>query len=311
MNTLSISTFTNLGYRYHARRFEPVEQDMTGKTVVITGATGGLGLAAASALADLGARVAVIGRSQPKLESARAAINGEVSSYLADLSLLSEVRGLAERISEDESSVDVLINNVGVLLPDRQETAEGLETTFATNLAGQFLLTNLLIPRLAESSPSRIINVSSGGMYSQRIRPDDLLSERGTYNGSAAYARTKRGQVILTEMWAERLGESGVVAHSMHPGWARTQGVRTSLPRFDRVMRPLLRTPQQGADTIVWLAAATEPGQSTGAFWFDRRPVPTHLVSSTRETASDRENLWERLVLLTESDINLTADLTG
>ena len=303
MNPLSVVSFTNLGYRLHSRRYRPVSEDMRGKTVVITGATGGLGLAAASALADLGARVVIVGRNQGKLDAAQSAIRGDVGTYRSDLSLLGEVRKLAHDISDREDRLDVLINNVGVLLPDRTETAEGLEATLATNLAGHFLLTNLLIPKLKESSPSRIINVSSGGMYSQRIQPVDLSSELEEYQGSTAYARTKRGQVILSEMWAERLVHSQIVVHAMHPGWAETSGVRNSLPTFHRLMRPLLRTPDQGADTIVWLAAASEPGRSTGKFWFDRRLAPTHIVESTRETAGEREDLWERLVLLTNSDV--------
>lgn len=311
MNVLSIASFTNLGYRLNSARYRPLDQKLAGKTVVVTGGTGGLGLSAASGLAELGARVAIVGRNREKLETARNAIDGEVAIYQADLSLLSEIRDLAERISDRERRLDVLINNVGVLFPGRHETREGLEASFATNLAGHFLLTNLLVPKLSATSPSRVVNVSSGGMYSQRIRPDDLQSERGAYNGSTTYARTKRGQVILTEMWAERLKQLGVVVHSMHPGWARTKGVRSSLPKFHTIMGPLLRSPQQGADTIVWLASAPEPGQSTGRFWFDRSPVPTHLIASTKETAAEREDLWERLALLTDSDVDAAAGVTG
>ncbi len=131
-------------------------------------------------------------------------------------------------------------------------------------------------------------------MYTQRIDVDDLQSENG-YRGSVAYARTKRGQVILTEMWAEAEAESGVVVHAMHPGWADTPGVATSLPRFRKLTGPLLRTPEEGADTIVWLAAADEPGESTGLFWLDRRPRPTHRLPGTRETPAERDRLWEEL----------------
>lgn len=301
MSKLDIVTFTNLGYELHARAFEPITEDLGGKTVVVTGASGGLGLEASRQLAKLGARVIMVGRSPDKLTVARDSVPG-ASTELADLSLMAEVRELARRIIETGDPVDVLINNVGVLLPTRQVTDEGIERTLATNLAGQFLLTNLLIPQMAESAPARVISVSSGGMYSTRIDPDDIEFERREYTGTAAYANTKRGQVIVTEMWAERFPGHEIVFHSMHPGWAKTAGVAYSLPTFNKLMRPFLRTPAQGADTIVWLAAAREAATTTGQFWFDRQVTTTHMTRSTRESADDRARLWERLATLTRSD---------
>ena len=306
MRKLSVASFTNLGYRVHARRFEPIDVDMAGKTVVVTGANGGLGLEASRRLGAQGAHVLMVGRSEDKLRVARKSVDGEASLEVADLSLMSEIRRLASRIAESCERVDVLVNNVGVLLPERRVTEEGFEVTFATNLAGQFLLTNLLLPRLIESTPARVINVSSGGMYSVRIDPDDLQFEQRKYTGTAAYANTKRGQVILTSMWAARFPDHTVTFHSMHPGWAATEGVARSLPTFNTVMRPLLRAPAQGADTIVWLAAAEEPGRTTGEFWFDRAVAPTHLAESTVETADDRNRLWEALVDLTGSDVSVS-----
>lgn len=300
---LALAGFTNLGYLKHAREFVEAGADMTGKTVLITGATGGLGLATTRALAGMGARTILVGRSRDRLVAARATVDGEAAMHEANLSLMSEVGRLAERILETEERLDVLINNVGVLLPKREMTAEGLEKTLATNLSGHFLLTNLLVPLLADSSPSRIVNVSSGGMYSERIVPEDLHFENGEYSGTAAYARTKRGQVILTEMWAAKLTRSGIAVHSMHPGWAKTAGVRRSLPTFNMVMKPFLRTPEQGADTIVWLASADDPARSTGRFWFDRSPAPTHMMESTKESSEDREALWSALVEITGCDL--------
>jgi NAD(P)-dependent dehydrogenase (short-subunit alcohol dehydrogenase family) len=224
---------------------------------------------------------------------------------------MAEIRDLAERLLEHEERIDVLINNVGVLLPERMVTSEGLEETLAVDLAGHFLLTNLLIPRLVESAPSRIIEVTSGGMYSEKIRPDDLQYTRREYTGTSAYARAKRGQVILTGMWAERLEGTGVTVHAMHPGWAKTAGVAESLPTFDKVVKPFLRTPEQGADTIVWLAAADEPAQTSGSLWFDRSQVDEHIFDRTRETAADREALWEGLVELTGADLPEEIGVTG
>jgi len=217
---------------------------------------------------------------------------------VCDLSDIQSVRRFAERFSAQAERLDVLVNNAGVLAARREVSRDGIELTFATNVLGPFLLTNLLLPLLERSAPARIINVSSGGMYTQRIRVDDLHSERGEFDGPTVYARTKRAQVILTEMGAKRLEGRGVVVHAMHPGWADTPGVETSLPRFYRLTRPLLRTPEQGADTIVWLGAADEPARSTGLFWHDRRPRPTHLLPWTRESQQEREQLWAQCAQL-------------
>lgn len=303
MSIASIAGFTNLGYHLHARKFDPIEADMRGRTVLVTGATGGLGLETATTLAELGARVIIVGRSAAKLESAQGPGGGRFVLERADLSLLEEVRRLADRIVHREDHIDVLVNNVGVLLPEREVTGEGLEKTFATDLAGQFLLTNLLLPALARSGSARVVTVSSGGMYSARIDPDDLQFEKRPYTGTAAYASAKRGQVILTELWAERFPGNEVVFHAMHPGWVNTQGVAGSLPTFNKLMKPFLRTPAQGADTMVWLSVAEPPGLRSGGFWFDRSQVPTHLTDKTRETPEDRGRLWKRLVDLTDSDV--------
>jgi len=303
MSKLSIAGFTNLGYLAHSRSFDRALPRMEGKTVLITGATGGLGLAAAYRLCSLGARLIIVGRSRPRIDAALERLSSNTIALQADLSLLSEVKGLADQLLGREDSIDVLINNVGVLLPERETTSEGLEATLATNLAGQFAMTNTLAPLLVSSAPARIVNVGSGGMYAEKIRPDDLQSDGTEYRGTTAYARTKRGQVILTEMWADRLHGTGVVVHSMHPGWARTEGVRRSLPIFNKMMSPLLRSPAQGADTIVWLAASDEAASSSGRFWFDRQVAPTHLSSATRETRQERDRLWASLVDLTSTDM--------
>ena len=304
MNILSLGGFTNLGYRLRARDFEPIDADMSGKTVVITGATAGLGLAAASRLAGLGARIVIVGRNPAKTERVeediRDATGAEVTHQIADLASMAEVADLADRLLAAEPRIDVLINNAGALFNERFVTEEGLERSLATNLLGHFILTNRLIPRLIESAPSRIVNMSSGGMYSERIAVDDLQFESGDYTGTAAYARTKRGQVILTEKWAEQLRGTGVVVNSMHPGWASTPGVSDSLPGFNRVMGPLLRTPEQGADTMVWLAAAPEAGEISGEFLLDRTPRDTHMTARTRETPQERQMLWDRLEQLAE-----------
>ena len=133
-------------------------------------------------------------------------------------------------------------------------------------------------------------------MYIRRLDVDDLQSRGGTFDGRVAYARSKRAEVVLAERWAEELAGTGVVVHAMHPGWADTPGIKTLDPRpSSACMRPLLRTPEQGADTIVWLAAADEPGEVTGRFWSDRHVRATHRLARTQETAEDRDRLWHAL----------------
>ena len=251
-----VAGFTNVGYRLRSRGWSASElQSMEGKVVLVTGASSGLGLAAVEGFAHLGATLWLVVRSPERGEQARAQIversgNDDVHVGICDLSELESVRQFAKRLRDQASRLDVLVNNAGVMTERREVSADGIELTFATNVVGPFLLTNLLIPLLRESAPARIINVSSGGMYTQKLRVDDLQSERGQFDGTQVYARTKRAEVILTELWAEQLAGTGVVVHAMHPGWADTPGVRSSLPRFYKLTRPLLRTPAEGADTI-------------------------------------------------------------
>jgi NAD(P)-dependent dehydrogenase (short-subunit alcohol dehydrogenase family) len=300
LDTVIAPGFSNIGYKVRKKSWDPIDESLEGRVIVVTGATSGLGRAAAAELAGLGGDVVLVGRNRDKAAREREEItrgtgNDRVRYEIADLSLMSEVRSLADRLLEAESRIHVLINNAGALFPERGETSEGIEQTLALNLLGHFLLTNLLIPRLVESAPSRIINVASGGMYGQRISIGNLQSDRGEYKGAAVYARTKRGQVILTEMWAEQLKDQGVTVASMHPGWADTPGVVHSLPTFYKITKPFLRTPAEGADTIVWLAAADEAAGRSGLFWHDREPRPTHKTSRTKERPEERQELWAAL----------------
>jgi dehydrogenase/reductase SDR family member 12 len=299
-----VAGYTNVGYRIRSRGWSASDLPrMQGKVVLVTGASSGLGLAAAEGFGRLGATVWLLVRSRERGEEARVRIversgNDDVHVEVCDLSELESVRQFAARFREEAPRLDVLVNNAGVMTDERAVSADGIELTFATNVVGPFLLTDLLIPLLRESAPARIVNVSSGGMYTQRLRVDDLQSERGEFDGPKVYARSKRAAVILSELWAEQLAGTGVVVHSMHPGWADTPGVRSSLPRFYKLTRPLLRTPAQGADTIVWLAAADEPLRSSGRFWHDRRARPTHVLPGTRETPQERERLLAECVRL-------------
>jgi dehydrogenase/reductase SDR family member 12 len=299
--------FTSVGYHWRKRRWKPLPVSLRGRTVVVTGATSGLGQAAASQLAELGARLILVGRNPDKAEHARREIvattgNDNVAVALADLSLLADVRKLARKLLKTEPRIHVLVNNAGVLLNQRTITAEGNETTLATNLLAPFLLTEMLLPRITQSAPSRIINVASGGMYATGLALDDLQYEKAIYDGSRAYARTKRALVTMTEMWAEQLQSSGVVVHAMHPGWADTPGVAGSLPAFHAITRRFLRTAEQGADTITWLAAAAEAAKVTGMFWLDREPHTTHVFPGTDPSQQERQALRDALASLTSTE---------
>ena len=218
--------------------------------------------------------------------------NTDLALVVCDLSSLASVRAAAARIQETEQHLHVLVNNAGVLLNERLLSVDRYELVLATNLLGPFLLTELLLDRLVASAPARIIEVSSGGMYSQRVELDDPQTEQQEYVGTAVYSRTKRAQVIITEIRAGLLADRGVVCHSMHPGWAATPGVSSSIPLFEAKFRDILRTPEQGPDTIVWLGSADEPARSSGGFWLDRRVRETHRSEETRETEAKRAALW-------------------
>jgi len=304
--------FANVGYRLRRHAWDDAALErMDGRVALVTGATSGLGLATATGLARLGAAVRLLARDAARGERARARVvertgNPDVEVTLCDLSDLGDVRRFAAALAAREPRLDVLVNNAGVLPAQRTVTADGLELTFATNVAAPFLLTKLLLGPLRAGAPARIVNVSSGGMYAQRLHAGDLQMERGEFDGTVAYARSKRAELALTQLWAQRLEGTGVVVHAMHPGWVDTPGLRSSLPTFHRVAHPLLRTPEQGADTIVWLAAAAEPGRSTGGFWHDRRRRPAHRLPWTRESAAEREALWAACERLTSAEGDTT-----
>ena len=258
-----------------------------GVVALVTGATSGLGLATAIGLARLGATVRFTARSPERAERARATVveavpGSDVEFLLADMSRLDQVRSLAEAFLATNGRLDVLVHNAGALTREYTATDAGSEVTVVTQLVAPFLLSGLLLDELKATAPSRIIQVSSGGMYTQRFDLATLEMGPGEYDGTVAYARVKRAQLVLMHEWVRRLAGSGVTVHAMHPGWADTPGIRNGLPGFAKAVGPVLRTPEQGADTVVWLAAASEPALVSGRFWLDRRPRWEHKVPWTR-----------------------------
>ncbi|MEY2958840.1 MAG: hypothetical protein RLZZ01_1408 [Actinomycetota bacterium] len=297
-----VTSFTSIGPAVRSRTdgWRPLDSyDLTGRRILITGATSGLGLAAARWCTRLGADVFVVGRSAERTASVCRSLPGPGVGHplAADMGDLARVRGLADSIIE-AGGVDTLVHNAGALTSDRRVNPDGVELTVASQVVGPHLLTDLLLPALREARPGRVITMSSGGMYATGLTVRGLEMTPDDYGGSEQYARAKRAQVTMNEMWASRHPATDsafeVVFHAMHPGWADTPGVEASLPTFRKVVGPLLRTADQGADTLVWLIADDEPTRSSGDFWLDRRRRPIHKVPTTRrtDTPSRRADLW-------------------
>jgi len=297
VDPLIVPSFDRTGFRIHSLGFRSgdLEVDLSGRRCLITGANSGIGFETALALADLGAEVVLLCRDRGRGEAALEKIREQTGSRsvtleLLDISDLVSVRAAAKRLAE--SPVDVLVHNAGVLPDERVLTSDGLELCFATHVVGPFLLTLLLRHNLERSSDGRLVWVSSGGMYTRSLQVEDPNFADRSYDGALAYAETKRAQVVLSELWSEALRESGVAVNAMHPGWADTASVRSSLPRFHRLTSAILRTPAEGADSVVWLAASEAARRLTGRFVFDREERRTHLLPFTRESQDDRRRLW-------------------
>jgi dehydrogenase/reductase SDR family protein 12 len=307
LELLVFPSFARTGYAIRRRLFdweEPTAWSLAGRTVVITGPTSGLGREAAASLARMGARLVLAGRDGGRLERTRRELtaatgNDAITTIVADMSSLASVRAAADELLATESRIDVLIDNAGAMFAERSETAEGLERTFATMVLGPFVLLSRLAPRLAESPDGRVVAVTSGGMYTQALPLHDLLFERRAYDGPRAYARAKRAQVALMREWAGRMLRQGVLVTAMHPGWADTPGLAASLPGFRERLGSQLRTPAEGVDTLLWLAAAPRRGIAPGRLYLDRRVRPFDRLPSTRLSAANRRELWDRVVALT------------
>jgi NAD(P)-dependent dehydrogenase (short-subunit alcohol dehydrogenase family) len=296
-------SFDRTGYRRHAVDFDPadLQVDLTGRVCLVTGANSGIGLETSLALAARGARVWMLCRNRQRGRAAVREVRARSGSRrvqlgFVDVSDAESIRRFVHGLKE--SVVDVLVHNAGVLPYERTESADGYELTFATHVLGPWLLTRLLRSRLRRSRDARVVFVSSGGMYTQALSLRDLAWRTRPYDGVVAYAQTKRMQVVIAELLAVEFAGSRVCVNAMHPGWADTPAVRTSLPRFWNVMRRVLRTPAEGADTVVWLAASPAARGQTGRFWFDRQTRSTHLLPWTRERRPQRQalrRLCERL----------------
>lgn len=278
IESLVIPSFTKLGpmTRQRLERWDdPAGYD--GGVIVVTGASSGLGAAAGVALAQRGARLHLIGRDRTRTEAVASSIRdlgGEVATSLVDLADLAAVAALGAELEDRYQEILGLVHNAGALSRGYVETPSGHELTVVSQLFGPQVLTAAMGALLWRSPRARIILMSSGGMYTQRFDLSTLEMTAATYDGVVAYARVKRAQVLLAQAWAAHFAPNGPVCCSMHPGWVATPGVSESLPGFARVLGPLLRSPGQGVDTLLWLLAPSTHIEG-GAFYFDRHPRST------------------------------------
>ena len=269
---------------------------MDGKTVLITGSTGGIGKATAVGLAALGARVVITGRDRERTENAAReiqAVNGEVVDlFVGDLSSQVVVRELAEHVLQRHARIDVLVNNVGGYWNTRHVTADGLERTFAVNHLAPFLLTCLLLDRLKECEAARVVTVSSNAQAMGRIDFEDLQGER-EYSGARAYNQSKLANVLFTYELARRLQNTSVTANAVHPGLVSTGFGAGDPGRAQRVfvpiLRPFMKSPAQGAATSIWLASAPELDDVTGSYFVNQKPKRSSRRSYDTEVAA---RLW-------------------
>jgi retinol dehydrogenase 14 len=269
---------------------------MTGKTVLVTGATSGIGKATALGLAVMGARLAITGRSRERTEDAaveiRAAGGGRVDVFVADLCSQAEVRRLADEALHCLARIDVLVNNVGGYWNTRHLTVDGLERTLALNHLAPFLLTNLLLPRLKQSARARVVTVASNAQAMGRIDFEDLQGAR-SYSGARAYNQSKLANVLFTYELARRLTTSSVTANALHPGMVSTSFGAEDPGRVQQLfvpfIRPFMKAPTRGAATSIYVASAPELEHVTGRYFADGKPKKSAKRSYDEASAA---RLW-------------------
>ncbi len=290
-------SFDRLGFQRHQSGFAPndLDVDLYGRRCVLTEATSGIGYEAALALADLGAEVCLLSADALHGDEAARSIreatgNNRAVAFQLDLADADSIDEAVRRIGQDP--VDVLVHCADVLPTARIETMQGFELAFAMHVAGPHRLTRGLTPGLEASDDARVVWVSSDAMLTRRLNVLDPGWTDRDYDGLSAYLESKRAAVILSELWAETFSGTSVQVNAMHPGWVETSPLKKVMPLLYDVAKPILRKANEGADTIVWLAASHAAEGHCGEFFFDREAVRTHWLQATRESSEERDTLW-------------------
>lgn len=282
-----IFSFDRSGFKRHCK--DPLELiDLSNQHAIVTGASSGIGLAAAKSLLKQGMSCELIGRNLEKLENnfkTDSFIPGS-KCYSLDMSDLKAVYAFAK--DEVKAPIDLVIHNAGDMPSCLTLTKDGYEQMFASQVLAPFILTKTLIDLGKLKKGCRIIFVSSGGMYTQKLDLSDLNFTKKSYNKYTGYANAKRAQIILNELFSKKYPQ--YLFSAMHPGWADTAGVRNSMPLFYKILNKRLRTSEEGADTILWLA--TNPDYPNGKFWFDRKQAKTTICNFKKSNQSEEEELW-------------------
>lgn len=279
-------SYSAIGYHARSLFWRRPKNDFQGQTWLVTGGSEGIGGSAARSAVAGGARVICVARDIRKLEAFRASVStpANVELEVADFSLREDIWALLSRLEARGVHIDVLVNNVGIQKRDQIITREGLETSFATNILGHYLLTRELLQRGMLAARAIVIEVSSGGMYNHALAVKDLNITGPGYLGVRAYGLSKRAQVVLTGHWRKTLGPSGKTFYVVQPGWVDTASVGRSMPRFRAILKSVLRTHDQGADTIVWLASERPAQKAEESIWFDRKERSVHIFAHTPKT---------------------------
>jgi len=286
-------SFTTIGYGVRRLIWGGNDYDLSNQVWLVTGATGGIGRATVLTALKHGATVIAVARNTEKLkelEKSAEGISDKLVLEKVDLSLQSSVQGLVDKFSTSDNKIDVLVNNVGILYREHSQTSEGHETTYATNLLNQHVLTEGLIKGESLAAKARIINVASGGLYNVPRNTAYLNMASEGYNGVAAYASHKRAQLALTDYCQKKHAHRGLCFYTMHPGWVDTDGVKRALASFRATFKYILRDSFQGADTIIWLGA-TAPKEVVDKIWFDRKARYAHVFKISRRTATSIEDI--------------------
>jgi dehydrogenase/reductase SDR family protein 12 len=281
-------SYSKIGYLARGLFLRNYSRSYEGQNWIVTGASGGIGEAIVKEGVRGGAHVVAVARDESKLERLSAGLGdkrAQLRYVVADMATVRGVKALVDQLVSEDFQYDVLFNNVGVLFNSLTLTEERKEATFVTNLLSHYCLTEGLAENGKLKANSVVINMTSGGMYNSPLTIDTLnVTDPEKYLGKAAYAAHKRGQAVLTGYWNQRFGDQGISFYVMHPGWAKTAGVKSALPVFYRLQNLILRTPFQGAETAFWLIA-TRPDTSTHidyGVWFDHKLRPAHMFEVTK-----------------------------